>query len=31
MNKNFNIEQFLDLSGYLIDERIFIRKGSNST
>ena len=31
MNKNFNIEQFLDLSGYATDERLSRRKGSNST
>ena len=31
MNKNFNIEQFLDLSGYATDERLSRRKGTNST
>ena len=31
MNKNFNIEQFLDLSGYATDKRLSRRKGSNST
>ena len=31
MNRNFNIEQFLDLSGYATDERLSRRKGTNST
>ena len=29
MNKNFNIEQFLDLSGYATDERVSRRKNSD--
>ena len=29
MNKNFNIEQFLDLSGYATDERVARRKNSD--
>ena len=31
MNKNFNIEHFLDLSDYVTDERKSRRTGSNST
>ena len=29
MNRNFNIEQFLDLSGYATDERVARRKNSD--